>query len=301
MRTLATIPMPANPEHVSLTIDGTRAVVTCGGSPDIVLIDTAHDSIVHTIASGIGDLSFLSGVDTCTGRALAGAFTVGQNKLALIDARAGTAQVLPLGETVSTTSGVALHPDGRRGYAIDYMNPGLVEFDLQTGATLRRTAFPFIDIRDISIFPAADAAGDLDRDGVMNACDDCPLVYNPDQHDDNSDGTGDICDLHDGLIYVTLADEDHVAWQQESGYTGWNLYRGDVGVLRSTGIYTQLPGSNPLAMRWCALPQPGLSDPARPQAGRSAFYLVSGTAGGVEGSLGTTSAGLPRPNANPCP
>jgi len=31
------------------------------------------------------------------------------------------------------------------------------------------------------------------------------------------------------------------------------------------------------------------------------FYLVTGNGPGGEGSLGTSSAGLPRPNGHPCP
>lgn len=35
----------------------------------------------------------------------------------------------------------------------------------------------------------------MDDDGVLNAVDNCPLYYNPDQLDENGDGIGDICEL----------------------------------------------------------------------------------------------------------
>jgi hypothetical protein len=35
---------------------------------------------------------------------------------------------------------------------------------------------------------------DVDGDGRMSACDNCPTVYNPDQLDTDADGTGDACD-----------------------------------------------------------------------------------------------------------
>ena len=35
--------------------------------------------------------------------------------------------------------------------------------------------------------------------------------------------------------------------------------------------------------------------------GKVKFSLVTGVTGGVESSLGTNSAGVPRANANPCP
>ena len=38
-----------------------------------------------------------------------------------------------------------------------------------------------------------------------------------------------------------------------------------------------------------------------PSPGEVAFNLVTGMAGGVESSLGTNSAGVPRVNASPCP
>lgn len=34
---------------------------------------------------------------------------------------------------------------------------------------------------------------DSDGDGIIDACDNCPSVYNPDQLDSNGDGTGDAC------------------------------------------------------------------------------------------------------------
>jgi len=38
-----------------------------------------------------------------------------------------------------------------------------------------------------------------------------------------------------------------------------------------------------------------------PAVGSVSFALVTAVTAGVEGSLGTNSAGVTRPNANPCP
>ena len=43
-------------------------------------------------------------------------------------------------------------------------------------------------------FDASTTEGDSDDDGVVDACDSCPAVVNPDQADLDADGVGDLCD-----------------------------------------------------------------------------------------------------------
>jgi hypothetical protein len=144
--------------------------------------------------------------------------------------------------------------------------------------------------------------GDADGDLIAAACDNCPLVRNPTQSDDNGDLEGDACDLDDGLIYLLSApDAQTLAWQSEQGFATWNVYRGDLATLKSTGSYSQLPGAHPLAERFCGLAQASLADSVIPQAGSVAFHLVTGVGASGENSLGTDSAGAERPNAHPCP
>jgi len=71
-------------------------------------------------------------------------------------------------------------------------------------------------------------------------------------------------------------------------------------ILRSSGTYTQAPGSNILAIRACGLTDTWYEDTTSLAPGRSAFYLVTGVANGVESSLGTSTNSAPRVNTNPC-
>lgn len=89
--------------------------------------------------------------------------------------------------------------------------------------------------------------------------------------------------------------------QAEQGPTSWNVYEGDLNMLKATGVYTQVPGSNPLAERHCGVTYTFVDDLDHPPAGKTVFSLVTGMQNGVEGSLGRDSAGMERPNGNPCP
>ena len=142
---------------------------------------------------------------------------------------------------------------------------------------------------------------DSDRDGVGDACDNCPATLNPDQSNGDADAEGDACDLNDGLIVISPPNSTRVDWQREAGFDLFNLYRGDLATLRSGGPYTQNPASTAGAARFCGLTVVSMSDTYVPTRGKAVFYLVTGVAGGIEGSLGTNSSGNPRPNDNPCP
>jgi hypothetical protein len=146
-----------------------------------------------------------------------------------------------------------------------------------------------------------DACEDFDADGIADLFDNCPDESNPVQGDVDADGEGDHCDEDDGLIYVTFESVAQLRWQEESGFDTWNLYKGDLDVLKQTGVYTQLPGSNPLAARQCGLALPTANAPDDPPAGAVAFYLTTGVSGASEGGLGSDSFGEERPNDHPCP
>jgi hypothetical protein len=73
----------------------------------------------------------------------------------------------------------------------------------------------------------------------------------------------------------------------------FNVHRGDPVTLAQTGIYTQQAAA-------CGLDAAAWEDPAAPAPGAVVYYLVAGVTDGVEGPLGTDSAGRPRPSTEPC-
>jgi hypothetical protein len=142
---------------------------------------------------------------------------------------------------------------------------------------------------------------DEDGDGLQNSSDNCPFITNLDQADIDSDLVGDACDLDDGQILIGPGRDSRVEWQQEAGFEAFNLYRGNLAVLKASGIYTQDPDTVPLAGRECGSVVAYADDDSAPAPGEGVFFLVTGVHLGVEGSLGLDSAGVERPNSHPCP
>lgn len=141
---------------------------------------------------------------------------------------------------------------------------------------------------------------DFEGDGVGDACDNCYDTFNPTQSDLDADSEGDHCDLDDGMIYINFKEKNRVRWQDEVGFDSWNVYRGDLAVLRAEGSYTQVVGSNPLAGRSCDRVSSFWQGIGVPDPGEAAFFLTTGVTAGLESTLGATSAGLDRPNTYPC-
>ena len=142
---------------------------------------------------------------------------------------------------------------------------------------------------------------DTDHDRVGDACDNCPNTFNEIQSDTDNDGEGDHCDLDDGTVYAVWSSRSQLTWTKELGSTSWCVYRGDLDELRQSGKYTQAPGSNALAARYCDLTAATLADATNPAPGKTSFYLAGGRPGSYSTELGLDSKGVIRPNTNPCP
>ena len=136
----------------------------------------------------------------------------------------------------------------------------------------------------------------FDGDGLGDDCDNCPVDFNPIQADADGDGVGDVCTLT--LVFQSSA---QLEWNMVGSLGSYSLFRGDLAVLRSTGAYTQAPGTNPLAAELCGLSGPAIEDFVTPPIGSVAFFVLGGSGSTGTGSLGTNSAGEERPNTGTCP
>jgi hypothetical protein len=103
----------------------------------------------------------------------------------------------------------------------------------------------------------------------------------------------------EGVTGLRLLQEDLLTWDPAvHDPPGFNVYRGVLSVLESTGIYTQDPGTVLGARHFCDVQQP-LSDMDTPDFDVIYYYLVASLSL-VEGSIGYDSALMERPKSMAC-
>ena len=142
---------------------------------------------------------------------------------------------------------------------------------------------------------------DRDRDGYTTCtgdCDDYRRAAHPNAPeicnnglDEDCDGRADLpAEQSSALAFQTAAS---FSWTPSSG-TGvsYNVYRGAWPV----GAFNQQ-----VSCFQAGLTSTSVTDMQLPAAGNGFSYLVSGRNSCGEGTLGSTSAGAPRPNTLPCP
>jgi hypothetical protein len=145
---------------------------------------------------------------------------------------------------------------------------------------------------------------DTDADGLLAACDNCPLVANLDQTDGDSDGFGDACDCAPidptsagpgevaGLTVEKLAaGVARLVWTADSGAESYSVTRGDLLAVR-TGTYGPCLAEGVSGTSY--------DDASVPASGQGYLYLIQGwTTSCGAATLGELSPGVERINPDP--
>jgi hypothetical protein len=292
-------------------ISGARTIVSdaaTGTGPSFgILTDVAFDAAgglwtlamdaLFRVEEATGDRTIVSDPNTGTGNPPAGWFGLdldGSGRPLVADWAYGALIAIdPVTGDRSFVSGLGMGSGPELGGPNDLILTPAID---QDGDGLR-------DIDEVNVLGSDPLSTDTDGDGVPDGQDGCILMADPMQSDFDGDGQGDACDLDDGRLLITAMAPARVEWQAEPlRFDGYNVYRGDLETLRSTGEYSQ-PVTVPGAASFCGVNGSGLDDPYVPSPGKVVFYLVAGTLDGVEGAspLGENSGGLPRPHSTPCP
>ena len=145
------------------------------------------------------------------------------------------------------------------------------------------------------------ATNDVDGDGVDGSLDNCPDIPNDTQTDSDADGIGDACDIAGATpgeasdLRVLGVDETGeyvtVVFAPACQSSDHDLYYGDLDAVATLGWL----GAE------CGIGTDGMATFQAP-GGTDTFFVVTGNAGGVEGSYGRSGLGVERPSfsAAPC-
>jgi hypothetical protein len=102
---------------------------------------------------------------------------------------------------------------------------------------------------------------------------------------------------NEGVTGVRFEPGEVLVWDAVSASN--NLYRGDLAVLRATGVYTQDPGEVPGADMLCDIARPGFPYSEDPDPGQAFFYLIAIPGPVRQGPLGFASDGTARLSTYP--
>jgi hypothetical protein len=109
---------------------------------------------------------------------------------------------------------------------------------------------------------------------------------------------------NEGITRLRFTAKNDLSWDPSiDSFAEFNLYRGELQVLRSTGVYTQDISTVPGAFQWCGLTNPSESDSDSPSSAWEVWFYLAVVSGASEGTLGFDSSPSERlfTPANRCP
>lgn len=167
------------PGSPSLT-PGTNPLLPAGAEPgDLLVVTPGPPAAVFVLASA-ASLGLVSGGPGCAPPACDDVDAIALGHSTVFSLAAGS----PTLAAASLSAADVLQPGTPPTVAVDHADLGLDAADDVKGLELVANPCPAVP----------GSAADGDGDGVADACDNCPLRFNPAQEDLDGDGAGDACD-----------------------------------------------------------------------------------------------------------
>jgi YVTN family beta-propeller protein len=244
---------------MALTPNGAELWVVNINSANVSVVDTATNTVTHTIEVGPTPWT----IDFSPDGSLACTAPANNNTGVILDVASKTVKAtLPVG---TGPYWVKFDTEGKNCYVTSPVDSLITIIDASTLSVFKNISTAggawHVDVKDIPVSGDPDSDGD----GVPDSSDNCPSISNPDQADNNGDGVGDACNT----VPVSNAGSDQT------------VTAGNLVTLNGTGSSDPDSGPSPLTYSWTQTGGPTVTltgaDTAQPSftPGEAGTYVFS--------------------------